>query len=164
LRRQRGSDGKLRASSAPFEVPLDDLHLLDTAISTYLKPLYGGFPARPGASGLQVRAEDYERYLRVQRKWEEERPADLEPLFTELDQIRAGSPLFLDAYLLEARLAGRRFFQTRDTRDLDRSFALLTEARRLAPEDPLPLIALFHVALNAGRLDEAEEAVRELEL
>ena len=163
LRRQRGSDGKLLASTAPFEVPLDDLHLLDTAISTYLKPLYGGFPARPGASGLQVRGEDYERYLRVQRKWTAERPADLQPLLAELDQIRLGSPQFLDAYLLEADLEGYRFFLTRDAKQLDHALGLIAEARRIAPEDPLPLDTMFNVTLNTGRLDEAEEALSLLE-
>ncbi|HEY0553523.1 MAG TPA: serine/threonine-protein kinase, partial [Thermoanaerobaculia bacterium] len=88
LRRQRGGDGKILDSTAPFDVPLDDLHLLDTAVFTYLKPLYAGFRARPERSGLQVRAEDYERFLRVQRTWQEERPADLQPLLTELDKIR----------------------------------------------------------------------------
>lgn len=163
LRRQRGSDGKILDSTPPFDVPLDDLHLLDTAVSTYLKPLYPGFHIRPGASQLQVRAQDYERFLRVQRTWEEKRPADLEPLLTELDQIRAGSPLFLDAYLLEGRLTGRRFFDTRDPKDLDHSLSLISQARTMAPGDPLPLVTLFGVALPAGRLDEAEEALRELE-
>src|SRR5205807_866396 len=75
LRRQRGSDGKLVDSTPPFEVPLDDLHLLGTAVSTYMKPLYPGFRARPEAAQLEVRGEDYRRFLRVQRMWEEERPA-----------------------------------------------------------------------------------------
>jgi eukaryotic-like serine/threonine-protein kinase len=163
LRRQRGGDGKVLDSTAPFDLPLDDLHLLDTAVATYLKPLYGGFQARPGTAGLQVRSEDYRRFLRVQRTWEEERPADLEPLFAELDGIRAGSPLFLDAYLLEGRLAGRRWFDTRDPKDLDRSLSLIVQARTMAPGDPRPLVTLFGVALPAGRLDEAEEALRELE-
>ena len=164
LRRQRGGDGKIIASTMPFEVPLDDLHLLDTAATTFLKPLYLGYRTRPEASQILVRAEDYRRYLRAQRSWDEERPADLRPLLAELDQVRAGSPLFLEAYLLEARLVGRHFFQTRDARDLDRALALLAEARSLAPGDPRLLITWFNVTLNAGRLDEAEEAVRELEL
>ncbi|HEV7506289.1 MAG TPA: protein kinase [Thermoanaerobaculia bacterium] len=163
LRRQRGSDGKVIESTAPFEVPLEDLHLLGTAISTYLKPLYSGFNTRPGASPLRVRGEDYQRYLRVQRQWSEARPADLQPLLAELDQIRAGSPLFLDAYLLEARVEGFRFFQTRDARQLDHALSLVGEARRVAPEDPLPFDTLFSVALNAGRLNEAEEALNGLE-
>jgi eukaryotic-like serine/threonine-protein kinase len=163
LRRQRGRDGRILASTVPFEVPLDDLHLLDTAAATYLKPLYAGFPTRPEVSQLQVRSEDYQRFLRAQRKWQEERPADLRPLLAELDQIRAGSPLFLEAYLLEARIEGTRFFQTRDAQGLDHALGLLAEARRLAPGDPLPLVTLFIVALNGGRLADAEEALRELE-
>lgn len=162
LRRVRGSDGSL-LNVQTFEVPLDDLRLLDTAVGTYLKRGYEGFQSRPEASQLQVRAEDYERFLRVQRLWDETRPSDLEPLFTELDQIREGSPLFIDAYLLEARLAGRRFFDTRDARDLDRSLNLIHQARALAPSDPLPLITLVGVAVPADRLAEAEEALRELE-
>jgi tetratricopeptide (TPR) repeat protein len=163
LRRQRGSDGKLIGSTPPFEVPLDDLHLLDTAVATYLKPLYGGFRARPGTAGLLVRGEDYERFLRVQRTWEEKRPADLEPLLAELDRIRAGSPQFLDAYLLEARIEGFRFFLTRDVQKLDHALGLVNEARRVAPVESSPLDAMFSVALNAGRLDEAEEALNALE-
>jgi serine/threonine-protein kinase len=163
LRRQRGGDGKILESTAPFEVPLDDLHLLDTAAATYLEPLYGGFRARPGAPRLPVRAEDYQRFLRVQRQWQEARPADLQPLLAELGQIRAGSPLFLDSYLLEARIEGFRFFQTRDAGRLDQAFRLIGEARRIAPEDPLPLDTMFNVALNAGRLDEAEESLGSLE-
>jgi eukaryotic-like serine/threonine-protein kinase len=162
LRRQRGSDGKVIASTAPFEVPLDDLHLLDTAASTYLKPLYRGFRTRPESSGLQVRSEDYQHFLRVQRQWEVKRPADLGPLLAELDQIRAGSPLFLAAFLLEAKIEGFRFFQTRDANQLDHALGLIGEARRIAPDDPLPLDAQFGVALNAGRLDEAEEALSAL--
>jgi eukaryotic-like serine/threonine-protein kinase len=163
LRRQRGSDGKVIASTAPFEVPLDDLHLLDTAASTFLKPLYPDFRTRQEASRLQVRGEDYEHFLRVQRQWQGARPADLQPLVAELDRIRAGSPLFLDAYLLEARIEGLRFFQTRDAGQLDHALGLIGEARRIAPDDPLPLDTLFAVAMNAGRLDEAEEAMNALE-
>jgi Flp pilus assembly protein TadD len=163
LRRQRGSDGKILESTAPFEVPLDDFHLLDTAISTYLKPLYPDFSTRRGASELQVRAEDYQRYLRVQRTWEEKRPADLQPLLAELDQIRAGSPLFLDAYQLAGSLEGYRFFQTRNAKDLALALSTLGQARRLAPGEPMPLFNLFGVDLPAGRLKEAEEVLHELE-
>lgn len=84
LRRVRGADGSL-LNVQTFEVPLDDLRLLDTAVDTYLKREYEGFQARPEASRLQVRAEDYERFLRVQRLWDETRPSNLEPLFAELD-------------------------------------------------------------------------------
>jgi serine/threonine-protein kinase len=162
LSRHRVSDGKL-LDIQTFEVPLDDFHLLDTATATYLKRDYAGFQPRPESSRLQVRSEDYERFLRVQHTWDEKRPSDLNPLLSELSQIRAGSPLFVDAYLLEARLMGRRFFETRDGGDLDRALSLIAQARSLAPGDPFPLTVLVSVALPAGRLDEAEAALRELE-
>jgi eukaryotic-like serine/threonine-protein kinase len=162
LRRLRGTDGRL-LNVQTFEIPLDDFQLLDTAAATYLKQGYDGFRSRLEAAQLRVRSVDYERFLRVQRTWEEERPADLTPLLAELGEIRAGSPLFVDAYLLEGRLEGYHFFDTRDAGDLDRALDLLGQARSLAPEDPRPLLIFVITALPGGRLDEAEQALRELE-
>ncbi|HYL06150.1 MAG TPA: tetratricopeptide repeat protein, partial [Thermoanaerobaculia bacterium] len=163
LRRQRGSDGTLLGSTASFEVPLGDLRLLATAAATYLKPLYAGFPARPEAGEVQVSTADYQRYLRALRQWQQERPADLRPLLAELERVQAGSPRFPDAYLLAASLVERRFFQTRDPGDLDHALGLVARARNLAPADPLPLVTLFDIDLNAGRLAEAAAALHELE-
>lgn len=163
LRRNRGGDGKLLGGTAPFDVPLDDLHLLDSAASTYLRPLYPELRLRTAPVALQVHEEDYSHYLRLQRQWQEARPADLEPLLVELDRIRIHSPRFQDAYLLAARIEGHIFFQTREARRLDHALGLIAEARRLAQEDPLPAFALFTVALNGGRLDQAEAALESLE-
>jgi serine/threonine-protein kinase len=162
LRRQRGSDGQL-LDVRSFEVPADDVRLLATAADTYLKAGYAGHTPRRGTRELSVRTDDYARFLRLQRLWDEDKPADLAPLLAELAEIRAGSPLFVDAYLLEARLRNHRFFETRDAADLDRSIALIDQARKLAPGDPLPSVVLFEVALAAGRLDQAEAAAGELE-
>jgi len=162
LRRVRGSDGQL-ISVQSFEVPVDDLHLLSTAADTYVRACYPGFAVHGGGGPVQVRAEDYVRFLRLQRQWEEKRPPDLAPLIEELDAIRGGSPLFVDAYLLEARLWSRRFFDSRDAADLDHAIALLDQAKALAPSDPEPLASLFRVALGAGRLDQAAAAADELD-
>lgn len=162
LRRLRGSDGQL-VSVQSFEVPVDDLHLLATAADTYVRACYAGFPIRGGTAPVRVRGEDYLRFLRLQRQWEEKQPPDVMPLIGELTAIRNGSPLFVDAYLLEARLWGRRFFNTRDAADLDHAIALLQQAKALAPNDPEPVAALFRVALPARRLDEAAAAASELE-
>ncbi|MFL6198982.1 MAG: protein kinase domain-containing protein [Thermoanaerobaculia bacterium] len=162
LRRQRGADGQL-LDVQTFEVPADDARLLSTAVYTYLQAGYAGFAPRRGTRELSVRAEDYARFLELQRREDEKRPADLAPLLAELATIRAGSPLFVDAYLLEARLAGRRFFETREAVDLDRSLALIDQARNLAPGDTLPYVVLFEVTLGAHRLDQAEAAAGELE-
>ena len=160
LRRVRGSDGRLLGVQT-FEVPLDDLHLLETAVASHLKQVYSGFRSRPGSPGLQVRSEDYRRFLRLQRKWETERPSDLDPLIAELERIRASSPLFLDACLFEARLLNRRFFETRDEADLARALQLVEQARAFAPGDALPLFSLFNLSLAAGRTDLAEQAIEQ---
>ncbi len=162
LRRQRGTDGRLLAVQS-FEVPADDARLLSTAAYTYLKAGYVGFAPRRGTRELSVRAEDYARFLEIQRREDEKRPTDLAPLLAELAEIRAGSPLFVDAYLLEARLMSRRFFETREAVDLDRSLALIDQARNLAPGDTLPYVVLFEIALDSDRLDQAEAAAKELE-
>jgi serine/threonine-protein kinase len=162
LRRQRGADGRLLDVQS-FEIPADDVRLLSTAADTYLKAGYAGFASRRGTRGLDVRTEDYARFLELQRREKEKRPADLAPLLAELAKVRLGSPLFVDAYLLEARLTGRRFFETREAIDLDRSFALIDQARNLAPGDTLPYVVLFEVALGADRLDQAAAAAAELE-
>ena len=162
LRRLRGADGQL-VEVQSFEVPLDDLHLLSTAADTYVRACYAGFDLRSGAAAVKVNGDDYARFLRLQRQWEEQRPPDLAPLLDELAKIRAGSPLFVDAYLLEARLWNRRFFDSRDAADLDRAIALLDQAKALAPDDPEPLAVLFKMALGADRLDDAAAAADKLD-
>lgn len=162
LRRQRGADGRL-VEVQTFEVPTHDVHLLSIAADTYLRAAFSGFTSRRGNRGLDVRTTDYDAFLALQRRWVEERPADLKPLFSGLAEIRSGSPRFVDAYLLEARLASQRFFDTRETIDLDRSFSLIEQARNLAPGDTEPLVVLFDLAVSAARLDRAEAAAAELE-
>jgi serine/threonine-protein kinase len=162
LRRQRGADGQ-HVNVQSFEVPVDDVRLISTAADTYLKAAYPGLTPRRGSRGLDVRPGDYARFLRLQRRWDEEKPADLTPLLAEVAEIRAGSPAFVDAFLLEARMTIRRFFEQREAADLDRSLALIARAHDLAPWDPQPLAVLFDVALNASRLDQAEAAAEELE-
>jgi tetratricopeptide (TPR) repeat protein len=162
LRRLAGPDLHLAAIET-FEVPLDDLYLLDTATTTFLRRAYRGFGVRPDAPVLEVRAEDYRRFLELQQRWEKERPADIAPLLASLAAIRAGSPRFQGAYLLEAGLAGRRFFERRDVRDLEHSLELAALAQALAPGDPLPLLTRFDVALAADRREDAEAALLALE-
>ncbi len=161
VRRQHGADDRLLAVQS-FEVPVDDIRLLSIAADSYLKAVYAGFTARRGTLPLSVRTEDYAHFLQL-RRWTEERPTNLLPLLAELTEIRTSSPRFIDAYLLEARLTSQRFFETREAADLDRSFALIDQARQLAPGDPLPSMLWFKVSVDANRLDQAEAAAEELE-
>ncbi len=161
LRRQRGADGKVLGVET-FEAPVDDPRLLSIATETYLKAAYRGFAPR-AEHEWNVAPEDYVHFLRLKRHWETRRPTHLEPLFEELATIRAGSPSFVDSYLLEARMLYRRFYETRGGADLQRALDLLTRARSLDPADPAPAEILFNLALDAGRLNVAATAAADLE-
>lgn len=162
LRRQRGSDGSLLEVQT-YEAGTDDLALLSTATDTYVRSSFPGFEPRRGARALAVRAADYPRFLRLQRLWAEQKSADLAPLLAELSAIRASSPSFVEAYLLEARMLLPRYVETRQAGDLERALALVEEARSLAPGDPQPLALAFRIDLVGGRSDEAAAVAMELD-
>ena len=166
MSRLQGADGHFVWVDS-FEVPIDDFPLLATAAEAVLRRAYPGLPLRPGTPELDVKKDDFARYLRLDRAVQENggtRKTALEPLLAEAQAIRFSSPRFLEAYLLEASLESDRFFDSRDAASLDRAFSLLAQARRLAPGDPRPLLRLAALALSAERLTEADEAIRALDI
>jgi eukaryotic-like serine/threonine-protein kinase len=163
LSRVRGTDGGLLWTRT-LEAPPDRLHLLAEAVEAHLRLGYAGRHLREGIVALDVRPQDYQRFLRLSRLYllkQEEVP--FEDLLTGLDAIRRSSPRFLEALTYEAYLLRSRFLTRRDRGDLDRALSLLRQARELAPEDPRPLAAFVETSLSAERLDQAEEALQTLE-
>jgi tetratricopeptide (TPR) repeat protein len=163
LRRVTPRDGRV-FGVVSYEVPGDDVELLARATVTYVRRLYGGFGHRSGG-GLEVTATDYRRYLVLEREARAQTTGErsVDGLLAAAREVRRGSPRFLEIYLLEARLRGRRFFSSREATDLDQAEALLDQAERIAPDDPRVPIARHAVALAADRLGEAEAAVADLE-
>jgi serine/threonine-protein kinase len=163
LSRIRGRDGILLWTQS-FEIPSDRPYLMAEAVQSYLQQGYPEHALRPGLSGLEVRAEDYQDYLRVRGELDrKERGLSLDALLDRAAAIERKSPRFLEAYVLQAEILRQRFGAGRNPADLDRAFATLDEARRLAPADPRPLVARFEMALKGERLDAAEEALADLE-
>jgi tetratricopeptide (TPR) repeat protein len=162
LSRIRGRDGSLLWTQS-FEVPLDRPYLMAEAVQSYLQQ---GYPdhGRREISGLEVRAEDYQEFLRVRGDLDrKERGLSIDALLDRAAAIQRRSPRFLEAYVLQADILRQRFGAGREPADLDRGFEVLAEARRLAPADPRPLASLFELALKGERLDTAEEALADLE-
>ncbi len=163
LSRVRGRDGGLLWTQS-FEVPLDRPYLMAEAVQSYLRQGYPDHGPRPGISALEVRAEDYQEYLRVRRSVESRvTGASVDALLARAAAIQKRSPRFLEAYVLQADILRLRFGTGRAPADLDRGFEALAEARRLAPADPRPLFSLFEIALKGERPDAAEEALADLE-
>lgn len=163
LEGSRAADGQLLWIE-PFEVPIDDLPLLTTAAATALQRMYPDHRPRAGVSALAVAHEDYARYLRVEHAFRSRAEGtDLETMLGELAAIRSSSPRFLEAYLLEARLASLQHHDTRDPADLERAHDRLRLAAALAPDDPRVADTRFSVAIGAQELDAAAAALATLE-
>ena len=162
LRRVRGDDGTV-AWTGQFRAAPDEPRLLADAVLAHLRRAYPRAAVRPELAALDVADGDYAAFLRL-RRLVEAPPAgvDWEAVLAELERIRAGSPRFLETYLLEARLARYLYATTRRDAHLRRAYALVELARRLAPADPRPLLREIDVALTAGDLERAEAGIEEL--
>ncbi len=156
-------DGAL-AWTQSFSAPIDKPYLLAEAVEGYLKDGFAGRRIRAEISKLEVRPDDYAKYLRLLEE-RQSRKAGLSDadILARLDDIHASSPRFLEAYVFEADILRLRFLDRRDRADLDRAFRALARARELAPSDPRPWVAEFELGLHGERLDLAQEAVSRLE-
>ncbi len=161
LRRILGRDGSLLWTTS-FAAPVHEPFLLSEAAEEHLKSAYADRSTRPDAFALQVRPEDYVRYLRLRADFDAGR-VKIDDALGECAAIRRSSPRFLEVRTLEASLLRNRFADRRDPADLDAAGRLLIEARALAPADPRPLQALFEIALRSENLNRAEAAVGEIE-
>jgi len=163
LRRLQGSDGHVLWAES-FEVPTEprDLRLLADAVAAHLQRAYPDRRLRPGTPALEVRDEDYAELLRIKRRID----AGSAPSQAELARLEAvvrGSPRFLEAQLLVARMAQSLFRSTRDPVYLERGREAARAARALVPADPRPRVTELKIALEAHQPDEAARVLSQLE-
>lgn len=156
------ADGRVLWTDA-FDLASDDFSLLEQAVSSALDQAYPHHRTTEGMPQLTVRRADYVRFLRLRRDVAKGEPGARARLLEALSEIRASSPRFLEAYLLEADLYRRRFQSTRDSQDLDYATALAATARQLAPTDSETLHRQLTIALAAGDTALATDAVEALE-
>ncbi len=162
LRRLNGRDGTV-VSSQLFDVPTDDLQVLTSAVLSFVRTAYPGFPNK-GDAPLDVRAGDYMEFLRLEKAFrEKDRTLSADQLLAALDSIQRSSPRFPSAYRLAADILRYRFHDSRDSEDLEKAVGLLQQAAKLAPNSVQPVEYLFLTALAANRLDTAEEALARIE-
>lgn len=163
LRRVRGSDGAVLWTET-FRVPSDpgSLRLLADAVSVQLRRAYPGHDPRPGAPALDVRDEDYAAFLEIRQRIDQG-DAPLKPELARLEEIVRRSPRFLEGQLLAARVAHSLYQTGHEPADLDRASRLIRQSLELAPGDPRPLLLEVRIALAAGREEQAEELLGEID-
>jgi tetratricopeptide (TPR) repeat protein len=166
LRRLRGADGRL-LWTAGFTVDAGSLLETGLAVGEHLRAAYPDARLRPGVPDLEVRAEDYEAYLRLKARFDNrEQGFSTEDFLAGLARLERTSPRFLDLPLAAASLLVKRFEVTRNRADLERAAQEVERARATAPDDPRVLVQQATLARVAGRLDEAAallERLRRLE-
>jgi tetratricopeptide (TPR) repeat protein len=162
LRRLRGADGRLLWTQG-FTVDPGSFLEIGLAVIEHLRAAYPDARLRPGVPDLEVRAEDYEAYLRLKRRFDDrEQGFSTEDLLAGLERLERTSPRFLKLPLYASSIRVQRFEVTRDRADLDRAAEEVDRARAIAPEDPRVLVQQATVARVAGRLDDAEAALARL--
>jgi len=149
-------------STVSYNVTSDDLLLAGGASMDNIRQLYPEYPQRGAIPELRVTEEDYERYLEIYlASLRGESGETVTGLLSRIAEVRASSPDFLPAHLLEAQLARDRYYESRDRADLERAAAIIEEARELAPDDPRVLSTRAWIALSLGDLDRMEEALED---
>lgn len=154
LRRLDASDGRVLWTRS-FTLEIGNLLDLSLAVLGHVSGAYAGYRPRDGAMDLEVRAEDYETFLRLRRSYEGRELSPRETL-AAVERLQKTSPRFLPLPLFEALVRIRQFQEERDAGELERAGRALARARDLAPDDPVVVARQAQVARIAGRLDEAE--------
>jgi tetratricopeptide (TPR) repeat protein/tRNA A-37 threonylcarbamoyl transferase component Bud32 len=160
VRRLSGKDGRLLWTEA-LDLPPSRPRLFADAVAASLRQGYGDRTLRVPRLELDIQEADYRAYLDLRRHLSQ--PGDYEEILAGLEQLQQRAPSFIEAYTLEALVAGRRYVDTGDSRYLERGLAVAGKARELAPGSARPLEILFELNLSAGHFETAEAALARLE-
>ena len=160
LRRLDGRDGRA-LWSAPLRLPVSDPRLFANAVAVSLRQGYAGHGLRVPRLEIEISEEDYRTFLALRASLATH--GNFEEVLTRLGELRQRTPPFLDACVLEAKVARKLYLDTGAARYLERGLAVAQEARRIAPGDYQPLDVLFSLSLDSGRLDEAERLLARME-
>jgi serine/threonine-protein kinase len=160
LQRLDGRDGRVLWTEA-LEVPSSRPRLFADAVASSLRQGYGDRKLRVPRLELEIQEKDYQTFLDLKRRIDQEGASD--EVLALLEELRTRAPSFVEAYVLEAGVARRRYTDTGESRYLTRGLAAVEDAIRIAPGDPRPLDSRFQLEVAAGHLDEAEATLARLE-
>ena len=156
LLRLSAREGVVLETSPAFDVQtgIDKAQRLDDAVQVNLRQLYRRYRSRLGSLGDEVRPEDYEAFVEIERRSDSGETLGTEDL-DRLDSLLRTSPDLLRAYLLGAGIA-------RLLPDFDRAMNYAEAAHKRAPFDPRPLFERFRLEIARRQLDEAQATLAQL--
>ena len=162
LNRIRGSDGVLLWTDR-FEVPKLAETAYARAIGAHLQRGFSDHASKRKKRQLDVRNEDYLTYLRTHKRFYEGQRKATEQMLANLTEIHAGSPRFLDAYLLDINVTVSRFNENGQPALLERAYTAAGEARLLAPNEPEPIHGELECAFVEGDMNRIKRLIEELQ-
>lgn len=159
LRRLDGADGRVLWSGA-LRLPASDPRLFANAVAASLRQGYADRELRVPRLEVEIDDKDYRAFLDIRQRLAE---PGLDRILSQLAELRQRAPSFLDAFVLEAKVARKLYFDLGEERYLERGLDVARKAHELAPDDARPLDILFSLELDAGRDEEAGKVLERLE-
>ena len=132
---------------------------LSDALAARLRQGYPQFVPRAGSRRATIDAEDYTEFVELSHIFHTTHARGMDPdvYRDRLERLLGRAPGFLGLSLLDHVFAMDQYETTRDPAMLERTRTAAERARRLAPEDPRPLMASVDVALLASDTLAARE-------
>lgn len=158
LRRLGGTDGAVLwiGRTSADRVGAD----LPAHSSGIAEQVRGGYPdaeAHAALPDLRVSPQDYAMYLELEQGHQTRaRSAESGEYLGEILALEARAPRFPEAFLLEATVRRLRFHGSRRDEELELGTAAVERALALAPQDPRVLRVAAQMAIDSGRLEDAE--------
>lgn len=160
LQRIRITTGEVLWSESVVVPREDDESLL--IASTVQDRLASAFGAGSGKRDLDIRTQDFQRFIAIKQSLEEgasPSPATLE----ELEKLSTSSPRFLEVRLLAASAALGLYQEGRAAEHLEAARRQARALEDLAPADPRVIQLQVRVALEDGDVGAAKAAILRLE-
>lgn len=164
VRRLDGLDSRI-VGVHRFKVPPVPLLEATRAVEIGVRrEIYPEEKLRPGVSEIETTPEDFTAFVAIRRAFDW-RPGTRESkiLRQQLEALQKRSPRFVEAAMLETKIAVHCYQETGEPALLERALERATWARTLAPENPQVLLELAHVEIQGGRLQDAEQILESLE-
>ncbi|MEM7356263.1 MAG: protein kinase [Acidobacteriota bacterium] len=158
LRRRRGADGAvLWLGRMSIDRIGADLPAYSSRIAEQVR---GGYPDREAQGALpdlRVSTADFATFLELEHGYlTRERSAESDEFLAQAMALQAQAPRFLEPILLEVTIRRLRFLASRRDEERELGTAAVERALALAPEDPRVLRAAAQMAIDSGRLEDAE--------
>jgi serine/threonine-protein kinase len=162
--RRVGADDGRELHSVDFAVPVDDLRLLNDAVTAHVRAIYGERSVKNDSYLTQASTADYRTYLDVLRHFHDSaQSVSANELLERLSKIHESSPGLLDAYALAVAISTQLYLEEHDTGAIVQAEDAMSRAKELAPDDPRTLLTEAELALALNDLDRAQQAIVAME-